>query len=587
MIMSLRLKLLLPFVFLVVCAAAFLYCVWLPDYLVYQEKNFKEQEKDYIELLSTTLLPDLLVGDLAKVYATLDDVLRNRDHWEKLFLLDPSGKILYPLGGNKFETLAELEWFDCPIRHEEMFAGTLRAGVDLEKHIREDIQRINALGYLLLALIFILSLLSILFQEIWIRIPLHKLAAAASKIAQGQYDAALPPPSTDEVGRFSRAFDDMRHMLQQREQERNQAENALRESEEKFRLIAETIQDVFWMSQPDMSRILYVSSAYEKVWGQTREALYASSEPFMAAIHPEDQQYAARELKRHEKDIWTLEYRILRPDGKVRWILNRGFPVYDNTGHLVRMVGVARDTTEHRLMEKQLMQSEKLASIGQLAAGVAHEINNPINGIINYAQILIDETDGQAGSTDIPRRIMKEGERVATIVKNLLTFARKNDDTFLYVSLMEIVSESLQLIGKHLENDGIQIQLDIPAGLPKVMVNYQKIQQVFINLLTNSHYALNQKYQGTHQDKILKIESFMKEIEGKSYVRIIFFDQGTGISQEDIPKICEPFFTKKPTGQGTGLGLSIVFGIIRDHNGNLEFESREGDYTKVIIDLPV
>lgn len=135
--------------------------------------------------------------------------------------------------------------------------------------------------------------------------------------------------------------------------------------------------------------------------------------------------------------------------------------------------------------------------------------------------------------------------------------------------------------------DGIQLKVDIPPHLGRIKAIRQQIQQVFLNILSNARYALNRKYPGAHENKVLKISCEMIEMEGRRYVRTTFYDRGLGIPANVLNKICNPFFSTKPPGEGTGLGLSISHGIIRDHEGRLWFESREGEYTKVIVDLPV
>ena len=244
------------------------------------------------------------------------------------------------------------------------------------------------------------------------------------------------------------------------------------------------------------------------------------------------------------------------------------------------------DITEANQIQRQLMQSEKLASVGELAAGVAHEINNPINGVINYAQLLMDEAE-EPDDNGIPYRIMKEAERIAGIVRNLLSFAREADDKPCPAEVRNIIADALGLFKKQLSNDGIQLNFDIPDDLPAVNVNIQKVQQVFINLLSNARYALNKKYTGFHKNKVLELEGKTKEVDGKKYSCITVRDNGMGIPPNVIHRICDPFFTTKPQGEGTGLGLSISYGIVRDHGGHLSFESKQGEYTKVIVDLPI
>ena len=241
---------------------------------------------------------------------------------------------------------------------------------------------------------------------------------------------------------------------------------------------------------------------------------------------------------------------------------------------------------DRKLAEAEAIRTSQLASVGELAAGVAHEINNPINGIINYSQILSNNSVKGSKEKDIASRIIKEGDRISKIVANLLGFARTTDKIKGSVSISEILSETLSLTGAQMKKDGIKLVVDIQTDLPGIIAHRQQIEQVFLNIISNARYVLNQKYPGTHNHKCLEILGQTVTIDNNPYIRIVFYDHGSGIPENIKDKIMNPFFTTKPTGHGTGLGLSISHGIIKDHSGKLTFDSVEGEYTKVILDLP-
>jgi PAS domain S-box-containing protein len=245
------------------------------------------------------------------------------------------------------------------------------------------------------------------------------------------------------------------------------------------------------------------------------------------------------------------------------------------------------DVTEAKWMQGQLIQSEKLAGVGKLAAGMAHEINNPIMGIINYAQIMMDDANEEGRDADIPRRIIKEGERIAMIVQNLLSFARERTEEKGFVPIQSIVSDTFSLMASQLQKDSINIKLDVPDNLPPIWANSQQIEQVLLNLLDNARHALNQKFPGFHKDKLIEVKSEVIESDGVKMLRTIFYDRGTGIPEGVLDRIYDPFFSTKQAGEGTGLGLSISHGIIKDHGGKIQVESVEGKCTKVMVELPV
>jgi PAS domain S-box-containing protein len=244
------------------------------------------------------------------------------------------------------------------------------------------------------------------------------------------------------------------------------------------------------------------------------------------------------------------------------------------------------DVTEQKKAEARTMRTSHLIALGELAAGVAHEINNPINGIINYSQILLNKSIEGSKEYDIAKRVIKEGDRIADIVSSLLSFARDRKEAKHPVSIHEIMSNSLALIELQLRKDGIELRIDIPPDLPYIIAHPQQIQQVFLNIISNSRYALNQKYNGAHEDKILEIIAETIMIDDDPYVQTTFFDKGHGISTGIMDKIMNPFFTTKPSGIGTGLGLSISHGIINDHGGRITLDSAEGEFTKIRIDIP-
>ena len=264
----------------------------------------------------------------------------------------------------------------------------------------------------------------------------------------------------------------------------------------------------------------------------------------------------------------------------------RAFPIKQGD-RVSSVLLLASDITEKMALQAEAMQACHLATLGELAAGIAHEINNPIMGIINYGQILMNECRAESLENDIGKRIVKEGERIGRIVKTLLSYARDDErEKKQATSVSAILEESIILTQAQIRKEGINIKIDLLDDLPEVDVNFQQIQQSFINIISNARYALNDKYPVRHEHKLLKITGEKVIISDRPYVRIVFHDQGVGISAHELPMLTKAFFSTKPFGKGTGLGLNITDRIITDHGGSLSFESLKGEFTKVIIDLP-
>ena len=254
-------------------------------------------------------------------------------------------------------------------------------------------------------------------------------------------------------------------------------------------------------------------------------------------------------------------------------------------GQEVGSVGIFSDLREHRRMQKkleetqnQLLQAEKIASLGQLAAGVAHEINNPLAGILIYAEILQRDMEAKAAGRDHLEEIINQTLRCKQIVTRLLEFSRQSLGQKNLLSINEIISRCVKLMDQQLLFQNIRIKLSLDPQLPQIFGDPGELQQVFTNLLLNAADAMN------GLGRITITSCAAPERDG---VIITFADTGSGIPAELRDKIFEPFFTTKPPGKGTGLGLSIVYGVIQRHGGTIEVESPHGGGTEFIIRLPL
>lgn len=266
------------------------------------------------------------------------------------------------------------------------------------------------------------------------------------------------------------------------------------------------------------------------------------------------------------------------------------YPLGDKGGEPGRALLIAQDVEEERLRKILAIRTSRLASIGELAAGVAHEINNPVNGMINYAQIILDTAIEEARDPEeikLIRRIISEGERIAEIVGRLLLFAREQEQRKSMVDIRDVIGESLALIEHQLKMDGIGVKVNFPEDTPQVMVNPQQMQQVFLNLFSNARYALNLKYPGKDPNKYMEIRGEVVRNNGGRSLKIYVMDKGVGIDPEARGRIFEPFFSTKPPEEGTGLGLCISKQLIEENNGHIYVDSVLDEHTTVIVELPL
>ena len=297
-------------------------------------------------------------------------------------------------------------------------------------------------------------------------------------------------------------------------------------------------------------------------------------------------------------DASELELMLGTGDGGARLVGLSFSTITANDERLIMLL--VRDlSTRKRLedekeeMQRQLYESAKLASLGELSAGVAHEINNPLNGVINFAQLLKDEP---VERTEFERRmidgIIDEGGRIAVIVRGLLTFSRNDENEPRQINLAEMINTSIALFARQLEKDGVQVDIDIVPDLPSVRGDVSRLRQVIVNMISNAHHALKAKPSVATEEKLFRIkaqpvEKMANGRSGRTVVRLEFYDNGTGINRRDIPRVFDPFFTTRRDSGGTGLGLSISFGIVRDHGGTITVSSEEGRYTRFQIELPI
>lgn len=238
-------------------------------------------------------------------------------------------------------------------------------------------------------------------------------------------------------------------------------------------------------------------------------------------------------------------------------------------------------------IEAQLIQQQKIESITTFAGGVAHEINNPINIVMNYGELIISRCRDDARIAGFAQEIINESQRVATIVRNLLAFAREERECQQPTPMADLVDRTLSLMREVLRKHGIDLVTDIEAALPPVTCRFQQIQQVLMNLLTNARDALEEREPADVSPKTIRLAVHRIEKDGAVWIRTTVEDNGPGIAPQHVARVFDPFFTTKPRGQGTGLGLSVSHGIVREHGGELTFEARPGEPTRFHVDLPV
>jgi PAS domain S-box-containing protein len=364
----------------------------------------------------------------------------------------------------------------------------------------------------------------------------------------------------------------------------HRAEHALRASDELFHQIAENIDAVLYLASPDSWNVLYLNPAFERVWGISVESAQANSSLWMEAIHPEDRQRVSDAVQANRTGF-SAEYRVVRPDGNVRWISDRSFPVYDANGTFIRIAGVASDVTVAKHMEAQLLQSQRLESIGRLAGGVAHDFNNLLTVILSHATFAKE----MLGTADEDLSAIEQaGERAADLTKQLLAFARRQ---VIEPRVMDVnvLTTNIDKMLRRLIGEDVELVTLLEPELWLVKVDSSQLEQVLVNLAVNARDAMPSGGKLTIETGNVVLDAgYVSRHSGVlagEYVMIAVSDTGEGIDPATLPMIFEPFFSTKPRGQGTGLGLATCYGIVTQAGGHIlaYSEPRHGASFKVYL----
>ncbi|HVT71508.1 MAG TPA: PAS domain S-box protein [Lacunisphaera sp.] len=371
--------------------------------------------------------------------------------------------------------------------------------------------------------------------------------------------------------------------------ERKQAVEALQKSEERFREMAENIDEVFWMTNAAKDRMLYISPGYERIWGRTCAEVYARPRTWIDAILPEDRaRVLAAATTKQATGEYAEEYRIVRPDGSVRWIHDRAFPIRDSHGKVCRIVGVASDVTGRKDLEAQFLRAQRLEAVGTLAGGIAHDLNNILAPMMMITGLLKGRL---TAPEDVKTLGMLEGSvhRGANIVRQLLTFSRGLGGEKVAVQVRHLIKEMTALMKETFPRE-IAIRDQCAGDLWPVLGDPTMLHQVLMNLCVNSRDAMPGGGELRLVATNVELDGAAARVHPKArpgkYVVIDVVDTGHGIPPEILDRVFDPFFTTKGIGQGTGLGLSTVLGIVESHGGFVTLQSEPGHGTVFHIHLP-
>jgi PAS domain S-box-containing protein len=373
--------------------------------------------------------------------------------------------------------------------------------------------------------------------------------------------------------------------------ERRKTNEALGESEAQFRLVVENIHEVFWIADTLKGGVLYVSPTYENIWGRSCQSAYAGSHIGLGAVHPDDQVRIHRaEMDKQASGAYDEEYRIVRPDGSMRWIHERAFPVRNAAGDFYRIVGVAEDISERKQLEEQFRQAQKMEAIGTLAGGIAHDFNNILTAIIGYTELADMTLAGNSKTHGYLAGVLQAARRATGLIRQILTFSRQQAQERRPIKLKPIVEETLKLLRVTIPST-IEFDVSIADNAPTVYADANQIHQIIMNLGTNAWFAMRSRT-GRLRVRLEKwiVDDAQSLAEPKlkpgEYARVSVSDTGCGMDGATLRRVFEPFFTTKPAGEGTGLGLAVVHGIMDSHDGVISVSSQPGKGTTFCLYFP-
>jgi two-component system sensor kinase FixL len=363
----------------------------------------------------------------------------------------------------------------------------------------------------------------------------------------------------------------------------------LAESQQQYEALNEALPFGTWICEPD-GRLRFVSQPFLDLVGMSLEEARTSGWEHLV---PASERSSLRQAWDHcvaTGESWDRQYRLLPPNGPGRTILSRGQPVHDATGQIISWVGINLDVTEReqakRLMaerEAELAHLGRLGLMGELASGLAHELNQPLAAISSYAQGCLQRLDGPAAQPESLRygleHVVQQAERAGRIIRQLREFARVGEPAWSIVAVNHLVAEVVELVGGELQRNRIELNQQLAEDLPPVRVGRIEIEQVLLNLVRNAMEAMNGLETGPRQ---LTIASSMPDPD---HVRLTVRDTGPGVSDEALAHMFDPFYTTKETGMGVGLNLCET--LVQHHQGELWAERHAYGGLAMQLQLPV
>ena len=369
----------------------------------------------------------------------------------------------------------------------------------------------------------------------------------------------------------------------------HQSEGLLRASERKYRSLVESIPDIIFALDLD-GTINYIGPRWKKILGHDESEVLGK---YFIHFAPAEEHYflvqVFKEARNDKKSVENILWKYIRKDGQIRYFSGSAAPLLDEQGQVVGTMGIARDITEHKKLEEQVLQSQKMDSIGNLAGGIAHDFNNLLGGILGYASYVKKKMSPKDPLYHSVKNIERSAQQAAELTKQLLGFARRGKNQVKPINCNALIQDLIKFLGRTIDKR-VTLEVELDAHLNLIEGDETQLEQSLINICLNARDAMPSG--GTL--KIVTANQTPPQIDhlkqrGRKegdYIKITLSDTGTGMTPEVQSQIFEPFFTTKEPGRGTGLGLSMVYGIIQNHGGYIDLKSEPGQGTSFELYLP-
>ncbi|THB80196.1 MAG: response regulator [Desulfobacteraceae bacterium] len=384
---------------------------------------------------------------------------------------------------------------------------------------------------------------------------------------------------------FKRLF----HELETEKKLKN-AEQTLLENQALYKSLLETTKAIAYEMDLSSFKFTYISPQILEITGFPAE-IWTDFDFWANTIHPDDRTYCINFCKTETQEgrDHQFEYRMLREDGQVIWI-NDLVSLVKKDGKAVALRGFLFDITEQKNMETQLQQTQKMEAIGNLSGGIAHDFNNILFPIVGMSELLIDDLDTGSPEHHYACEIFKAGQRGSDLVKQILAFSRQTEHRIIPTKIQSVLKEVLKLTRATIPSN-IEISSDIQFDCGLAMADPTQIHQVAMNLITNAYHAVEEK-NGKIRVQLKQVSLGVADLQDSllspgKYVKMSISDNGKGIHPSSLDKIFEPYFTTKEKDRGTGLGLSVVYGIVKEHKGEIKVRTELHKGSEFIVYFPL